>query len=77
VRPDELERRPQARLDALDPAPRAELPDFLMPPDFEQADRIGVFWSYPQKPRFAGLLIDCEEDRTLRTVLVMMLREAG
>ena len=36
-----------------------------MLPDFERADRIGEFWSYPQSRAFAELLIDCEEDRTL------------
>jgi hypothetical protein len=48
-----------------------------MPPDFEQADRIGEFWSHQQSRAFAELLIDCEEDRTLQPVLVVMLREAG
>jgi hypothetical protein len=33
MRPDELEQRLQARLDALGPAPRAELLHVLMLPD--------------------------------------------
>jgi hypothetical protein len=72
VRPDQLERRRQERLDALGPAPRAELLYVLMLPDLERADRIGEFWCYPQSA-FAELLIGCEEDRTLRAVLVGML----
>jgi hypothetical protein len=75
VRPDELERRLQARLNALGPAPRAELLHVLMLPDFERADRIGGFWGYTESRAFAELLIDCEEDRTLRAVLVGPLRE--
>jgi hypothetical protein len=75
VRPDELERRLRAHLDALGPAPLAELLHVLRLPDFERADQIGEFWGYPKSRTFGELLIDCEEDRALRAVLVGMLRE--
>ena len=75
VRQDQLERRLRERLDALGPAPRAELLQVLMLPDLERAERIGEFWSYPQSRTFAELVIDCEEDRALRAVLIGMLRE--
>ena len=75
MRPDELEKQLQERLDALGPASRAELLHVQMLPDFERADRIGDFWGYTQSRAFAELLIDCEEDRTLRPVPVGMLRE--
>ena len=43
---------------------RPELLRLLMLPDFDRADRIGEFWSYPESRNFAELLIDCGEDRT-------------
>ena len=58
------------------PLPRAELLHVLMLPDFDRTDRIGEFWGNPKTRTFAELLIDCEEDRGLRAVLVGMLREA-
>jgi hypothetical protein len=48
MRPDELERRLRKRLDALGPAPRAELLRVPMLPDFERADRIGEFLGEPE-----------------------------
>ena len=69
----EMEQALRERLDALSPAPRAELLHVLMLPDFERADRIGEFWSYPESRAFAELLIDCEEDRTLRAGVVARL----
>lgn len=68
--------RLRERLDAVGPAPRAELLQVLMLPDFDRADRIGEFYGNPKTRRSAELLIDCGEDRTLRAVLVGMLREA-
>jgi hypothetical protein len=58
----QLERRLRQRLDALGPAPRAELLHVLMLPDFDRADRIGEFWGYPRGAP-SELLIDAE-DRT-------------
>jgi hypothetical protein len=77
MRPDELERRLQERMDALGPAPRAELLHVLMLPDFDRADRIGESWGNRKTRTFAELLIDCEEDWTLRAVLGRMLPEAA
>ena len=65
MRPDQLERRLRARLDALGPAPRAELLHVLMLPDLERAERIGEFWGYPQSRTFAEFLIDCAEDKSI------------
>lgn len=44
-------------------------------PGYERAERIGEYWGNPKTRTFAELLIDCEEDRFLRAVLVGMLRE--
>jgi hypothetical protein len=72
---EHVERELHQRLDALGPAPRAELLHVLMLLDFDRADAIGSYWGNPKTRTFGELLIDCEEDRTLRAVLVGMLRE--
>jgi hypothetical protein len=64
-----------ARTSGTQGARDGELLHVLMLPDFERADRIGEFWGYPESRAFAELLIDCEEDRTLRAVLVGRLQE--
>lgn len=51
MRPDELEAQLRARLDAMGPAPRAELLHVLMLPDFDRVDRIGSYWGNPKDPR--------------------------
>jgi hypothetical protein len=55
MRPDELERRLRQRLDALGPAPRAEMHHVLMLPDFDRADRIGELWGHPESRTFRGV----------------------
>jgi hypothetical protein len=73
---DELERELQVRLNFMPKAARAELLHVLLLPDFDRADAIGSYWGNPKTRTFAALLIDCEEDRVLRAVLVGVLREA-
>jgi hypothetical protein len=74
---EEMEVGLRTRLKALPPAARAELLHVLRLPDFDRADRIGEFWGYPESRAFAELLIQREEDQTLRAVLVSMLREGA
>jgi hypothetical protein len=73
---EDLEQLLRERLDALGPAPRAELLHVLTVPDYDRAGRIGEFFGHPRTRTFAELLIDAEEDPYLRAVLVGMLREA-
>ena len=51
--PEHVERWLRQRLDALGPAPRAELLHVLMIPDLERADRIGEFWGNPESRTLA------------------------
>jgi hypothetical protein len=44
--------------------------------DFGKGHRVGEFWGNPKTRTFAELLINCEDDRVLRAVLVGMLRKA-
>ena len=46
-----------------------------MLPDFDRAGRIGEFWASPATRSFGELLIDLEEDRLARAVVVGMLHE--
>ena len=48
----------RAGLQALPPAARAELLHALMLRDFERADRIGEFWSYPRRAGRSPELLD-------------------
>ena len=48
-----------------------------MLPDFDRVGTIQSYWGNPAARTFGELLIDCEEDRRLRAVLVGMLRETG
>jgi hypothetical protein len=38
-----------------------------MIPALDRADAIGSYWANPKTRSFGELLIDCEEDRTLRS----------
>jgi hypothetical protein len=71
----ELEQSLRERLDAFPAAARAELLHILMLPDVDRAGVIGDYWANLRTRSFADLLIDLEEDRYARVVVVGMLRE--
>jgi hypothetical protein len=48
-----------------------------MLPDLERVGVIQSYWGNSATRSFGELLIDCEDDRTRRAVLIGMLREAG
>jgi hypothetical protein len=70
-----LERRIRRDLDRMPPAARAELLHVFLQPDFERAATIGEYWANPKTRLFAELLIECEENRAARALLLGMLRE--
>lgn len=72
----EVDRQLRERLDALPPAARAEMLRVPLLPDYDRAGRIGEYFQDPRTRNFAELLIDSEEDRYVRAVLIPMLREA-
>ena len=71
-----LDQELRRRLDSLPAAARAELLRVLMLPDYDRAGVIGEYFQDARTRNFAELLIDAEEDRTVRAVLIPMLREA-
>jgi hypothetical protein len=71
----DLERRIRRDLERMPPVARAELLHVLLQPGFERAATIGQYWANPKARPFAELLIECEENRAARALLVRMLRE--
>ena len=77
MRPDELERRLRQRLNAS--RSRSNAPSCSTSSCCRTSSGptgIGEYYGYPESRNFAELLIDCEEDRTLRAVFVGMLRQS-
>jgi hypothetical protein len=71
----ELEQVLRDRLDAFRRRLEPSCFNVLMLPDFDRAARIGEFWASPATRSFGELLIDLEDDRVARAVVVGMLRE--
>jgi hypothetical protein len=72
---EHVEHQLRQHLDALGPALSAELLHVLCFPTSTEPTESESSEATPPSRTFAELVIDCEEDRTLRAVLVAMLRE--
>jgi hypothetical protein len=51
--------------------------EILRLPDFHRPDRIGEFWASPKTRTFGELLIDLEEGKAARAVVLRLLAEMG
>jgi hypothetical protein len=73
---DEMEVSPRERLDALGPAPPRRVAQHSDAPRLRSRRPDRLLLGESATRTFAELLIDCEEDRTRRAVLVGILRGA-
>jgi hypothetical protein len=69
-----LERKIRRHLERLPPAARAELAHVLPLRDFDRIEVIGDYWANPKTRPFAKLLLECEENRAARQLLVGTLQ---
>lgn len=60
---------------SLDRDREVELLSTLELPDFQRAAAIGKLWASPKRQSLGELLIDAEEDRRVRALLIGMLKE--
>jgi hypothetical protein len=74
---EDVDRRPSEVVSRIPSGDRAYLLETLTSEEAGRAEAIGNLHASGLVPEAVELLIDAEEDRTLRAVLVGMLRETG
>jgi len=72
---DESDQARLKRMESLPPGVRTALLRILGLPDFHRADRVTEFWSHFETPESGQLLIDLDEDRPVRAVVLRLRAE--